>query len=442
MVMYMDKLINNLKSKKLISKEDIMTLRKYIDSKYIGISRGEKAMILAKSIHTILNLNLKQFSPETQDIIKNEVIKSTLIQNRNDIYIQDIFKTFIYIEDKEENLSNNFSKWLKDNIGEELSLNDKELKNYLLILRKDYSKNNTPNTSIEERKDISADAQNDEMQAGKNIDIELDDNQIFDSKPDPIIIKSNNIAIDSVNKQNTIFHITIDKIVEFIKVFSQAIKIDNRIEAHWSQSSINMLIAIFISSILISQPLSNIIIDKINQEKEVLSTNINQLTDENLNSEENDTDYSHLDFKHIPMSLRFKQINEEKLQSYLMKKDSLLVQEPYFSTIITSAKRFNLNPFVLFAIAGHEQAFVPSDHEFAQEIGNNPFNVFHSWQKYNTDIQDSSTIAARTVFNLLKERPTKENPFKWINRKYAQDKNWYKGVEVIYNTLEDVENED
>ena len=141
-------------------------------------------------------------------------------------------------------------------------------------------------------------------------------------------------------------------------------------------------------------------------------------------------------YDHLPEDFYYKDIDEEKLKLYLSTRNSLLKEEPYFSAIINVAREFELNPLILFAIAGHEQGFVPKDHPSALKIANNPFNVFYSWQNYNTDITDSSKIAARTVINLSRERPDDTDPFKWINRKYAEDENWWIGIKSIYNRLE------
>lgn len=138
----------------------------------------------------------------------------------------------------------------------------------------------------------------------------------------------------------------------------------------------------------------------------------------------------------LPDNLLYHPIDTQRLQAYLTTKNSLLAQEPYFSTIIKVSEEFNLNPLLLFAITGQEQAFVPRSHPQAKVMANNPYNVFHSWKQYNTDINDSSRIAARTVINLSKNRPRDTNPFQWINRKYAQDQNWWKGVSRIYQQLE------
>ncbi|TWI59010.1 putative ABC transport system permease protein [Halalkalibacter nanhaiisediminis] len=133
--------------------------------------------------------------------------------------------------------------------------------------------------------------------------------------------------------------------------------------------------------------------------------------------------------------LQYEQVNETSLRNWLNNRDSLLADEPYFSTILSVAKEFNIHPFLLFAITGQEQSYVPRSNQNAVEIANNPFNVFHSWEDYNTDILNSSQIAARTIVNLSKDRPEGTDPIQWINRKYAEDKNWWRGVSSIFDML-------
>ncbi|HEX3031668.1 MAG TPA: hypothetical protein VHS59_05420, partial [Bacillota bacterium] len=141
----------------------------------------------------------------------------------------------------------------------------------------------------------------------------------------------------------------------------------------------------------------------------------------------------------LPGYLKYKDLNLTRLKAYLSEKDSLLAEEPYFTTIVDSSREFNVNPLVLFAIAGHEQGFVPKAGPNSARIINNPFNVFHSWKEYNTNIRDSSRIAARTVVHAAEGRPQQSNPFLWINRRYAEDTNWWKGVSGIYAQLEEVQ---
>ncbi|HEX3030704.1 MAG TPA: hypothetical protein VHS59_00445 [Bacillota bacterium] len=138
----------------------------------------------------------------------------------------------------------------------------------------------------------------------------------------------------------------------------------------------------------------------------------------------------------LPTGLKNKEVNRDRLEAVLRGKNSLLAEEPFLGIILETAREFDLNPLLLLAIAGQEQAFVPKDSEHAQRIVNNPYNVFHSWQEYNTDIRDSTRIAARTVVNASAGRPRHVDPFFWLNRRYAEDPNWWKGVKSIYSDLE------
>lgn len=138
---------------------------------------------------------------------------------------------------------------------------------------------------------------------------------------------------------------------------------------------------------------------------------------------------------HLPNEFKYQLIDENSLREFLHLRGSLLGEEPYFSSIMSTSKDFNLNPLLLFAIAGQEQSFVPKETKDAKKIANNPYNVFNSWQKYNTDIHDSSRIVSRTVINLSKDKPNNIDLFVWINRKYSEDKDWHYGVRSIYEQL-------
>lgn len=138
---------------------------------------------------------------------------------------------------------------------------------------------------------------------------------------------------------------------------------------------------------------------------------------------------------HIPIEFQYEMVDKIALKEYLEVRNSILADEPYFSSIIDVSKDFNINPLLLFAITGQEQGFVPKNHNNAPKIANNPYNVFCSWQVYNTDIVDSSKIACRTIINLSKNKPEDIDIFTWINRKYSEDKNWNYGVRSLYEDL-------
>ncbi|MFD2673061.1 hypothetical protein [Marinicrinis sediminis] len=140
----------------------------------------------------------------------------------------------------------------------------------------------------------------------------------------------------------------------------------------------------------------------------------------------------HLD---IPLSYRYRPVEKEKLQNWLKERQSILHQDVYYEAIVGAAQSANLHPALLFAITGQEQGFVPMNHPQASQIANNPFNVYHSWQDYNTTTEEAARIAAKTVVNLSRDRPPDVPFLKWVNRKYAEDPAWWLGVSQLYKQI-------
>ncbi|MBB6669206.1 glucosaminidase domain-containing protein [Cohnella nanjingensis] len=137
----------------------------------------------------------------------------------------------------------------------------------------------------------------------------------------------------------------------------------------------------------------------------------------------------------MPEALRYADIDATAVKRYLRTRDSMLADEPYFGAIVKSARKHDVNPLLLFAIVGQEQGFVPKSNKQAKQIANNPFNVFHSWETYNTDILDASDIAAKLLAKLGRSRPEGRDPFAWFNRTYAEDPAWAVGVRKLFDKL-------
>ncbi len=374
-------IIEELNNQRIISSDDIHGIREYINGTYPNLDSNEKSKLLAKSIHHILDMHLKEYKDSYKTNIKDTLIKNTLAKNIYDIYKGDIFSTIINMKYKPENTFEFLISWINRN--SKIHISESELHDYLLELDKS-------NSIIIEDKDTNLIKNKDtNLNILRKLLLNL---KILLTNPDLNLIKDT-------------------KSVKYASIIS-------------------------ISFFLIILPFSNGIVNKL---KEVTLPNRNAFNESVLNENnlEGNNEYIFIQYEnnHIPEFLQYKTIDEENLKEFLTYKNSILIDDPYFSAIVDSSMRFNLNPLVLFAIAGHEQAFVPKNHPNAKTIANNPFNVFESWEKYNTDIVDSSTIAARTVSNLLKNRDEDINPFKWINRKYAQDENWWKGVNSIYYDL-------
>ncbi len=129
---------------------------------------------------------------------------------------------------------------------------------------------------------------------------------------------------------------------------------------------------------------------------------------------------------------RFEEVDGKKLRKWLEDRNSMLAEEPYFTAILDTSRKYDIHPVLMFAIVGQEQGFVPRDGAAARRIANNPFNVYGSWEKYNTDIYDSSRLAASTIIESSRNRPAYMNTIRWINRRYAEDPNWWNGVSSLF----------
>ncbi|MCK8058342.1 MULTISPECIES: hypothetical protein [unclassified Fusibacter] len=137
--------------------------------------------------------------------------------------------------------------------------------------------------------------------------------------------------------------------------------------------------------------------------------------------------------------ITYQAINSHKLAAWLSKRGSLLADLDHLTPILVAAEDQDINPLVMIAVVGQEQSFVPATSSRAHEIINNPFNVFGSWVKYNTSITDSAEIAARTIHRYSLDCPPDMDILEWINRGYAEDTNWWKGVRSILTDLEHAE---
>ncbi|BBI33692.1 hypothetical protein [Cohnella abietis] len=137
----------------------------------------------------------------------------------------------------------------------------------------------------------------------------------------------------------------------------------------------------------------------------------------------------------MPNALKYADFDVAAVKAYLLSRDSLLAEEPYFEAIVDSARKFDVHPLLLFAITGQEQGFVPKMNKNAKLIANNPFNVGHSWLEYNTTIHKSANIAAKFISELGVKRPEGHEPFAWFNKTYAEDPLWSDGVRKIFAKL-------
>ncbi|AWZ48518.1 hypothetical protein C3495_06670 [Clostridiaceae bacterium 14S0207] len=397
----MNKFLEDFKSTKVLNTEDFLRIKKYIDNKFSSLDNKAKADILCTTIHQILDKFIIGEDSNLDSKVKQEVLRTNIFGGQPTTYLYDVLIT--YLKQCDFNKSNTIERlisWIKK--YSKTSINEES---FITFLYEERYINETQREKLVQELVIVQDKS--EIVKGED----HKDNLTFKDVEEKH--QNDEIAVTTIKKQNLIE--------------SKTIINKNNKKKHYIVTSIGIIV-ILIPSLYLGVKLIN-------------RKNINEMS--LINNEETKEVSTVLGSKlkgktfnpNVPEYMKYKEIDKEKLRGYLKTRNSLLLEEPYFSSIICSAKEFNLNPIVLFSITGQEQGFVPKDQTEAKKIANNPFNVFHSWQEYNTDIKDSSEIAARTVFNICREMPKDENVFKWINNTYAEDKNWHKGVESFFKLL-------
>ncbi|MGH4123542.1 MAG: hypothetical protein ACREV6_11515 [Clostridium sp.] len=395
----MKNVIDELKASSVLTKEEIQRIKSYVVKKYPDNSSEQNASILSRTIHEILDKSLEGIDGEVKQNIKQNIIKSTILKDNKDILKWDIFNA--YTDELRENtqLKTSLMGWINKN--QKNTISRESFEEYVVSINNSSDIDNLP-----------------------RLDIKL--------TPKDKVVKYDGLLIWKHNFKSVILKY---KKQTLAKIYSTSKKINTLLE-ELSKTILSRKIVFSLLTLLILSlySLNNFIADsKIISDKnknEIKQSKVSSIVVPDLYVKDAMSYHPHL-----PDYFNYKSINKEKLLVFLNTKNSMLAEEPYFSTILRASIEFNLNPHILFAITGQEQSFVPKNHENAKKIANNPFNVFHSWQEYNTDIYDSSKIAARTVINLSKDKPANIDIFDWINSKYADDKGWGRGVKEIFEEL-------
>lgn len=140
----------------------------------------------------------------------------------------------------------------------------------------------------------------------------------------------------------------------------------------------------------------------------------------------------------IPEEYYYSKLNYNAIFTFLKERNSKLTEKDYISTIDEYAESYDINPLLLIAIIGQEQGYVPKEHADADEIINNPYNVYNSWVDYNSTFEDATIICLNTIANAMESYDSDEDFVDWLNMKYAEDENWSKGVKQIFTMLQSI----
>lgn len=371
----MEGFIEELAEKKAISIEDIALIRKYIATNYEDYSDEKKSQVLADAIHKVLDNNIPEIGTEYKQKIKHDLLRNMITKKHDNILLLDVLNVCIMTKNKSSEFVDNITKWINFNVDNKVT--NLELEKYDLELNNLYEPRVNSQTGI------------------LNVEAAVDKVELYRLE-ELIGIIIRRITKWGLNREKYILCFLVIFLLTFINIHNMKVTLLSQGQAGFKMNS------------SVYETYNNIL--ESNKYKLITSD--------------------------LPDNFLYKNINQAMLKKFLAGKKSILMEEPYFSTIIAVAKGYNLNPLVLFAITGQEQGFVAKTSTYSKVIANNPFNVYHSWKKYNTNINDASRIVCVTIINLSKNRPLGETPFKWINRKYAEDPNWSRSVKSIYNNLE------
>lgn len=407
--MRMYEVIENLKNKIIINEKIILDLKSYIYNKYPSKSSKELSLILADGIHRIINNSMGQFQEIPINEIEGNLIRSAVSNSDFSISAYKVFCQYCKLNLENESNINDLHEWLIFNQNKPVEKD--ELVDFINMIR---SYDNVP---IEDAINNAADSVIGKMNTYYTNQAKDITSQINYSKHE--------YNIHTIEKETRkIIHIFDELIVEFVHKIQNAFKAYGRKRILITVSFIIMLFTILNAKEIGYAFINNLSTSKSKNTPEILVEDVlvNKINKEVDNG--------------LPEELRYIEIDKDLLRGWLNNRNSILAEEPYLSSIIDTAKQYDINPLFMIAITGQEQGFVPKSQENALKIANNPFNVYESWIGYNTSIDDSSKIAAQTIINLSKGRPKEVHAIEWINEKYAEDKNWWIGVDKIFSQLQ------
>lgn len=376
----------------IITEKNVEDLRNYIYHKNPNYTTKKNSQILANALNQIIEKNMPNVNNNLKKDIKRELFRNATNKASFKIDADEILLSCLNVEQADAHYFNQLFLWIDEKVDMELEKESTimKLQNFFIesansVLLEDFKsiKIHTP-----ELHDLTTQ--------------ELELNVSFE--PNYMTASDSSISLQTQTQNYN------SSIINWKKFLLAATLIP-----------FLLITYTIIKNIKTSVPVKEVVVKKVVNKVAVAP------------NQQNTKMYSN----NLEVIYQFHEINKNKLREYLLNKNSLLAEEPYFSTINNTSEKYNINPLLLFAITAIEQSLVPKNSRSAKLIANNPFNVYHSWQDYNTNIYDSSNIAARTIVNASKGRPQSEDSIRWINRVYCETPNWWVSVKQYFRIMND-----
>ncbi|MDO7785871.1 hypothetical protein [Desulforamulus aquiferis] len=385
----MQVILRDLETKPILKHEHVFAIRDNIQKKFSAKSQRERAIIFARAIHKIIDGHIQEFEEKQRDRIRTDVLRNAVLENNYNIYADAVFRACLEVRDNDRQDMESLARWVSRLQGVPVT------GEILRSLTHEFC-----HSAVEDPAVLSCLAE-------KQVPVST------------VIVEGRLTTNDSAE-------VPINQGTNFETVASAAAVSWSTAEVRHKTTSRLLTAFLIIMVILLFQLPQDLFYTSIapaisGRSGEKPAAKVDEMGK-----------YSETI---LPVDLFYRDIDPAKLESSLRKRNSVLAGEPYLSALIQAGEEFNVNPLFLIAITGQEQSFVPSTDKDARVIANNPFNVHHSWKKYNTNIRDSARIAAETVAVLSKDRPEDVHPVAWINRMYAEDTQWWIGVSRIFLEL-------
>ncbi len=482
----MKQVVDNLREQEYVNAGNLEALRKYIRVKNPSSSGEEISAVFADALHKIIDTRIYQFEEKHRKKIKDDVLRKAVNKKEFSINAAEVFSSCLSLKLHEDGYVDSFAKWINQNQPIPVSAQKVDM---LVSRVEQYEAEYIENNLDDIVDEFEATWAEDETLAGLGIEI-----------PEAVKLQTYEEVLRSsyekdITSVDTIESEWIEKIEEFIgqtnieEVKEVVLEIEDQgtmpvnevldvekqetldtrgfdfMELLGSIQKIGYMVAgnlkyvkpsmklvlpaalplILISAVAFTDLYSDNRIHALQHQDQGKYANITEdQVDRYLSLESRvmkkldglkvEKDLVLLDGLHA--ELKYEKVDEGKLKNWLDKKNSMLTAEPYFTAIISTSKKYDIHPLLMFAIVGQEQSFVPRTGAAAKKIVNNPFNVYGSWEKYNTNIYDSSSLAADVIIKSSRNRPVYISTIRWINRKYAEDPNWWNGVSDLFNQME------
>lgn len=459
----MKQIVDKLRDQEYVNKGSVEALRNYIRVKNPNSSGEELSAIFADALHKIIDTRIYQFEEKHRKEIKEEVLRKIIKKKEFSINAAEVFSCCLSVKLHEDSYIESFTQWINQNQPIPVSARKVDkLVSSIELLEEDY---------IEDKLDDIVD----EFEAGWVEDevLTVPGPEIAEASMPPIYeevlqmasdqystIEDNALETGEAAACRSIGELETAETSElnFLKLLGPINKLSDLVLSNikYVRPSVKLALPaalplIIIAALTFADLFSDNRIHALQHQDQGKYADIaEEQVDRYLSleskvlkklggfrGEKNLVLLDGLQDEH-----KYEEVDREKLKKWLDSKNSLLSEEPYFTAILATSKQYDIHPLLMFAIVGQEQGFVPKNGASAKKIANNPFNVYGSWEKYNTDIYDSSRLAANTIIKSSRNRPAYINTIRWINRRYAEDPNWWNGVSKLFDQMKkDMEKE-